>query len=891
MILYSPETITFKTNGRGQLTEAISCYVEEERNGKYELEMVYPVKGIHFKDIEMSCIITAKPADGKDPQPFRIYSISKPTDGKCTIKAEHISYQLSHIPVNPFGEHKAVASALQALKANAAEACPFEFWTDKTSSGTFSVKEPKSIRSRLGGEKGSILDAFGGGEYEWDGYTVKLHAHRGSNNGVVLRYGKNITDIEQEKNIENTITGIYPYWKGTDSNKSEIIVKLPEAVMHHQNAANFPYQRTIPLDCSSEFDAQPTESQLRAYATKYMSDSGIGVPKVSIKVSFIALWQTEEYKLIAPLARVNLCDTVTVEFEKLGISAQAKVVRTKFDVLKDRYEEIELGDARTTLSQAINEKVSSASNAAMVQGTSFLKARLTAIEEQLAGATDGYILFDYDANGNRTQILAMDTMDLQTAQNVLTINYLGIGGYSGGYGSQNFHLGITVDGRIVAESIAAGTIMAALAMANVFKVGGKTLGDGSIDVYDANDNLIGKWDKTGLTVYKGLIEGPEIHAGGAGNSNGIIAVYDANGNEIGRWDKDGLEASGNLKIIKDSMSAEIATVSRARVQSAISWYDSLGFTVYQNNVTIKRRFSVFADSDGVEEQIYAEKFKKLFVFFENASKGYAYHLNFTKDSIAMKGYGYGGGTTGTQLDINLSDGTVTVKAGSTGMACDSNGVSQTNGAGHTISVRKSGNYQEIAIGAGATDSYSAPVRVVLSNDSRYSNTYGIHLVAGQNAVNLNGGSSIDLSNGGGLEISNGTFKCSGSVISYNGQQLHAVSSSSRRYKHNIGYKLTKDREYHKLLDLPVAEFVFNDDHPLQYADMRGKMIPGIIAEDVAEIYPSAVIHNEKGQVESWDERRILPGMLALIQEQDKEIKRLREDVEALKKIIEEKLSV
>ena len=73
--LYTPGTTTFTTNGRGRLSDAISCYVEEKRNGSYELEMVYPVDGIHFSDITHSCIITAKPADGKDKQPFRIYRI------------------------------------------------------------------------------------------------------------------------------------------------------------------------------------------------------------------------------------------------------------------------------------------------------------------------------------------------------------------------------------------------------------------------------------------------------------------------------------------------------------------------------------------------------------------------------------------------------------------------------------------------------------------------------------------------------------------------------------------------------------------------------------------------------------------------------------------------
>ena len=98
-----------------------------------------------------------------------------------------------------------------------------------------------------------------------------------------------------------------------------------------------------------------------------------------------------------------------------------------------------------------------------------------------------------------------------------------------------------------------------------------------------------------------------------------------------------------------------------------------------------------------------------------------------------------------------------------------------------------------------------------------------------------------------------------------------ASSSSRRYKHDIDYGLTDDRDHHRLLKLRPAEFIFNEDHPLQYHDMKGEKIPGLIAED-AEIYPSATIHDpDTGEIESWDERRIIPGMLALIQEQHETI--------------------
>lgn len=866
MILYAPNETTFDTNGRGQLSEALECYVEEKRNGSYELEMVYPVTGKHFSDIVHSAVITAEPGDGKERQPFRIYKITKPINGKVIVKAEHISYQLSHIPVQPFGEQTAVAQALQGLKTNAAETCPFTFWTDKTSAGTFQVKKPASIRSLLGGTQGSILDAFGGGEYEWDNYTVKLHKNRGSDNGVILQYGKDITDIEQEENIASTITGVFPFWKGSDSEGGDKLVYLPELVIHRSNTASFPYQRTTVLDCSSQFESEPTVVQLRAYAQSYMSDSGIGVPKISIRISFQALWQTEEYKLIAPLERVNLCDIVTVYFEKLGIYAQAKVVRTKYDVLKGRYEEIELGDARTTLGQTISDKIGKSAEETLQSGTSFLKKRMSAVEKKIASATDGNIVFDYDANGNRTQILAMNTMDLQTATKILVMNYMGIGGYSGGYGSSNFHLGMTVDGYVVAESIAAGTIMAALVLGSTFKVGGSEQGNGVIEVYDANDHLIMQASKTGIKVYKGIISGPEIHAGGSGNGSGIIKVFDGSGNQIGKWDKDGINASGELVIKKDSVTTEIDTIKRAHFTSEnypITWYNATGLSISRKvNNTVSSRVAFFPlSSNNIDEQITCDGvYTKAVIFPDDGdTKGYAYFLTMERNALSLSGKGYGNGAATTPYRLHMTD-----KKTEIGTYKCLISVSDESSPAYPSTY-------EISIRAGAETSSGtqtdAPVAVYLGNNTDISNAHGIYLKAGSDHI----------------KVINGYLDGGERSISYNGTRLAYESSSSIRYKHCISPIEDKNLDPHRLLDLPVVQFRWNDDHPLQYEDMAGKAVPGIIAEDVQKIYPSAVIHNEEGQVESWDERRILPGMLALIQEQDKKIKALEAAVEALEK--------
>lgn len=449
-VLFALNTTNFTTNGLGALADCISCKVTEKRNGEYLLSMQYPLDGIHFDEIRHSSIILAKPSDSKGNQAFRVYKIKKPMNGIVTIEAEHISYQMSKIPVMPFTANSASA-ALQGLKTNAAEPCPFFFYTNKQTIATYNQELPSSMRSQLGGVQGSILDVYGG-EYEFDNYDVHLWASRGSDKGVALRYGKNIIDLSQEENIQNVITGILPYWANETT-----VVTLPEKVVESEYTSLYPYPRTIVVDFSSDWTEEaPTEAQLRARAEKYIQDNNIGIPKISISVSFIALWQTEEYKSIAPLERVDLCDTITVIFEKLGIEAKAKVITTEYDVLRERYNKIEVGDAKSTLASTIVE-IDNTTNQKIEVVKSYTDKAIVHATELITGGLGGYVYMKPNADGQPEEILIMDSSNIETAVNIWRWNKNGLGFSSNGYGGP-YGTAITSDGQIVADYITAGTL-------------------------------------------------------------------------------------------------------------------------------------------------------------------------------------------------------------------------------------------------------------------------------------------------------------------------------------------------------------------------------------------------------------------------------------------------
>jgi phage minor structural protein len=312
----------------------------------FELECDVPVDGYLYNELAISKILVAPPAKGKTPQAFRIYRISKPINGIATVNAEHISYQLSYIPVMPYTA-LSLGNALNKITDYVAESCPFTFSTNKVTSTPWTSPEvPTSARAILMGAEGSLLQQYKG-EYRFDNWTVSLRNQLGSDNGVRVAYGKNLVDMLQEESIENTYTGICPYYKSDD-----YVLTLPEKVLHSANASNFPYQRTLPVDLSDKFEDAPTEQQLRDAGNAYMTANNIGVPKVCLEVSFVQLSDTQEYK-DKMIESVNLGDTVHVDFEKLGVSTTAEVVHTVYDVLAERFDTITVGSQKSTFSGVV----------------------------------------------------------------------------------------------------------------------------------------------------------------------------------------------------------------------------------------------------------------------------------------------------------------------------------------------------------------------------------------------------------------------------------------------------------------------------------------------------------------------------------------------------------
>ena len=396
----------------------------------------------HVDFIETFC----KVPSGRLGQPLRLELFQK------------ARLEANGIPLNPCGAGSA-AAAMVALETNAATQSPFTYWTDKSTEADWSVTVPSVSRAVLGGQEGSILDVYGG-EYEWDRFVVKLYQERGRDNGVTIRYGKNLTDINEDSDDSNLATGIYPFW--TDSQGGNLVVCDPPII----NApGTYDFTRIITVDFSGEWDEPPTPEQLKARAETYVSANQIGVPKVSLEVSFVQLEQTLDFADLRLLEKVDLCDTVTVQYEALGVDATAKVIRIETDVLRERYNEVELGDARGSLADTI---ISQGQQIQQKPSKSDLQQAVSGATDLITGAKGGYIKVNRDGNGQPYEILIMDAPDMATAQNVWRWNNGGLGFSRSGVNGP-YLLAMTQDGQIVADFITSGILNANILQAGVIR--------------------------------------------------------------------------------------------------------------------------------------------------------------------------------------------------------------------------------------------------------------------------------------------------------------------------------------------------------------------------------------------------------------------------------------
>lgn len=350
LLLFESGTTDFSGIGLGGLGDARQIRVFGGINAPAQLEMQYPVSGRRYGDLRNRRIIYSSTEPGGKPQPFRIYRITKPLQGVCTVYARHLCHDLMGYSVLPFAAASPQQAAQQLSTGAVVEPHGFAISAEIASSTAMTVPTPRSIWSMLGGQKGSMLDVYGG-EWDFDHFSATLRQRIGADNGVTVHYGVNLKTCEQDENIANCWTAVEPFWY---SQGDGTLVTLPEVTI---STGTFDYTRILVLDLSAEFEAQPTVEQLRSRTKSYISGNRVGVPAVGLDVDFVPLEQTAEYQDLPVLKTIRLGDTVRVEFPTTFdpdtgratalVLAESRAVETVWLPLQKRYEKIRLGEKRS----------------------------------------------------------------------------------------------------------------------------------------------------------------------------------------------------------------------------------------------------------------------------------------------------------------------------------------------------------------------------------------------------------------------------------------------------------------------------------------------------------------------------------------------------------------
>lgn len=482
-ILYSTitEGIVPSDYGIGPLTDCLSCEVKEDRNGSYELKLTYAASGIHADELIPNAVIKAKANFTDDPQLFRIYKIGKKLNGRFEVKAQHLSYDLSG-KVIPSGTAINCTAACALLETAAGA---FTITTDKVVTADFTIKEPSSVRSWFAGKEGSLLDVYGTGEWHFDNFDCKLMLHRGADRGVQIRYGKNLTELSQEISIENLVTSVLPYYIADDGTKV-IGTALSTGLVSDVD-------RDIAVNFSDAVDPEsetPITDQLNVLVQRYVDSNILTRALNSISLDFVQLSSLQE--------KVELCDTVHIFFDALGLEASLECVSTTWDVLEDRYKSVSFGDARTTIADTIAQQSKKISEKVSV---SEMVTSISHATEMITGNLGGYVVIhDSNGDGEPDEILIMNTDDINTATKVWRWNQSGLGYSNQGYDPDKFGIAITAEGEIVADYITTGTMSADLIRGGVLKLGSNLNQSGILEVYDESNNLIATLDKNGLKM-------------------------------------------------------------------------------------------------------------------------------------------------------------------------------------------------------------------------------------------------------------------------------------------------------------------------------------------------------------------------------------------------------
>jgi phage minor structural protein len=442
------QPLDFSRNGLGYLPNVLNAYVTDEINGEYSLTFEYPIEDRMASEIVEDRIVKCKVADGSN-QCFIIKKIQKNFD-KMNVYCTHLFYMLyDDFLEDTYPQNLSPKPFLDHILSRANYQLPFVANSDIATTKTARYVRKNVVETILGNINNSMYNLWGL-ELKRDNWNIGLKARLGSNKGEKLIFGKNITGVDVSVDTTGIYTRIMPI--GFDG------LILPEKYIDAPNINEYPYPRICLYEFSNiRYDANEEDTEAyhtldEAYqalrdATQELFDKGINKPKINIKVDWLELSKTKEFKQYSALERVDLGDTLTSNL--FGMDYETRVIKTIYNPLNDRIEQFEIGTFKPSITTEMNQL-----NFDVVNLPSSMLDEAQANATQLiTQAMGGYV---YKTN---SELYIMDNPDPNQAVKVWRWNINGLGysstGINGTYG-----IAMTMDGSIVADFITTGQLNA-----------------------------------------------------------------------------------------------------------------------------------------------------------------------------------------------------------------------------------------------------------------------------------------------------------------------------------------------------------------------------------------------------------------------------------------------
>lgn len=503
--LFSTTDNLFSSNG-DKVILPLKAKIHKEDNGSFYLDLETSLD--YVDDLTANRIVVANTPQGE--QAFRITNVEQ-TRKKISAKCYHVFYDSSnYLIADSYVVDKNCNDALDHLNSATDNASPFATLSDVTRINSF-----RCVRKSLYEAIQTVLERWGG-HLVRDNYTIAIRNTIGKDNGVVVRYAKNLKEINCEYNWDNVVTKLMPV--GKDG------LLLDEKYVYSHTQYDIPYTKCVSFEQNGieEDDYKDEEGNLNevSYNNALMNDlrtQAQDYVNENCKPSV-------NYKLKANLEKItDVGDTIVVKDERLGLDITTNVISYDYDCILERYTELEFGNFKQKLSNLV-DSINSQTQQAIKENNDVIKVTLS---EEMKGATDkiwgamsaSHVIYDGD------KILVVDTLPKENAKNVILINSGGIAFSNTGING-TFKSAWTIDNVLNMEQINVINLTADLIKGGTLKLGAKLNQFGTLEIYDEANNLIGVLDKNGLRLNG--VDGSYVVI----NNEVGFAGYDRNGNKI-----------------------------------------------------------------------------------------------------------------------------------------------------------------------------------------------------------------------------------------------------------------------------------------------------------------------------------------------------------------------